>query len=137
MAKISLELDVYFEDPFYVGMFYLKEKDSVKIARVVFNQEPSDGEIYLLVLKKFKNLVFSAKMNVKPDKQVGYKRQQRLIKKQTANLQTGTKSMQALKKQYEANKQLNKQKHSRLKKECEEKLYQLKKQKRKAKHRGH
>lgn len=136
--QISLELNVLFDDPFWVGMFYLKDLDNIYVDRVVFYQEPSDGQVYKYFLENFKHLNFNAKYQGKAGNKIkNPKRMQRVIKKQSQTLQTGTKSMQALKKQYEQvklqKKELNKQRQAAKK----EHLFTLKQQKRKAKHRGH
>ena len=65
------------------------------------------------------------------------KRMQRDAKKQMAEKGIGTKSQQALKLQQEQNKQERKAR-SREKREAEEKrLFELKQQKKKEKHKGH
>lgn len=136
--EISLEMNVLFDDPFWVGIFYLRELDEVRVCRVVFGQEPSDGQVYEYFLMNFQHLKFDARYQDKVVTKVkNPKRMQRQIKKQSLTLYSGTKSMQALKKQYEQTKIQNKQlKHQSdvLKKEH---LFALKQQKRKAKHRGH
>lgn len=136
--EISLEMNVLFDDSFWVGIFYLRELDEVRVCRVVFGQEPSDGQVYEYFLMNFQRLKFDARYQDKVVTKVkNPKRIQRQIKKQSLTLYSGTKSMQALKKQYEQTKIQNKQlKHQSdvLKKEH---LFALKQQKRKAKHRGH
>lgn len=136
--EISLEMNVLFDDPFWIGMFYLRELDEVRVCRVVFGQEPSDGQVYEYLLMNFQRLKFDVRYQDKVViKTKNPKRMQRQIKKQSLTLQPATKSMQALKKQYEQTKVQNKKlKHQSdvLKKEH---LFALKQQKRKAKHRGH
>lgn len=46
MLDVGLELNVLFDDPFWIGVFYLTNGDKCYVERVVFGQEPSDGEIY-------------------------------------------------------------------------------------------
>ena len=65
------------------------------------------------------------------------KRMQREAKKQTMETGIGTKSQQALKLQQEQNKQVGKER-SRKKKEAEEqRMFELKQQKKREKHKGH
>ena len=65
------------------------------------------------------------------------KRRQRNAQKQLEKSGVGTKSQQALQKQYEENK-LERKQRSREQKEAEkQRLFELKQQKRKEKHRGH
>lgn len=108
--EISLEMNVLFDDPFWVGIFYLRELDEVRVCRVVFGQEPSDGQVYEYFLMNFQHLKFDARYQDKVVTKVkNPKRMQRQIKKQSLTLYSGTKSMQALKKQYEQTKIQNKQ----------------------------
>ena len=65
------------------------------------------------------------------------KRMQREAKKQMLEIGIGTKSQQALKLQQEQNKQVRKER-SRKKKEAEEqRMFELKQQKKREKHKGH
>ena len=65
------------------------------------------------------------------------KRRSRAARKQLEKVGIGTKSQQALKKQYEENK-LERKQQSREQREAEkQRLFELKQQKRKEKHRGH
>ena len=41
-----MELDVFFEDPFWIGVFYLNGDCERFVERVVFGNEPKDGEVY-------------------------------------------------------------------------------------------
>lgn len=137
MLKISLELNVLFEDPFWIGMFYLRDGKKCYVERVVFSKEPSDGEIYLYLVNNYNKLLFLAEYAVSfKEKPKNPKRLQRMIKNKTANLETGTKSMQALKLQWEQNKALNKEIHREKQALRKEYLFKLKQEKRKAKHRG-
>lgn len=136
--EISLEMNVLFDDPFWVGMFYLRELDEVRVCRVVFGQEPSDGQIYEYLLMNFQRLKFDAKYHDKVViKAKNPKRMQRQIRKQSLTLHSGTKSMQALKEQYEQTKVQNKKLKQQRDVLDKEHLFALKQQKRKAKHRGH
>ena len=93
-GAVSLELNVYFEEPFWVGMFYLSIDNKTKICRIVFKTEPTDSEVYQLILTKYHKLKYSnGYKNKEKDKPKNYKRYQRLIKKQSSKLETGTKSM--------------------------------------------
>ena len=55
MLDVGLELNVLFDDPFWIGVFYLTNGDKCYVERVVFGQEPSDGEIYVYFLNTNKN----------------------------------------------------------------------------------
>jgi len=53
MLDVGLELNVLFDDPFWIGVFYLTNGDKCYVERVVFGQEPSDGEIYVYFLNNY------------------------------------------------------------------------------------
>lgn len=133
-----MELNVFFENPFWVGMFYLDNGDEILVERVVFGSEPKDGEIYHYILYCYQKLCFEAKLTAKKKVEPkNPKRMQRVINKQCLNLEVGTKSMQALKKQYEQRKHENKVHQQKLKENKKDYLFQLKQAKRKAKRKGH
>ena len=52
-------LTVYFEDPFWVGVFEREEAGRYSACRVVFGGEPQDAQVYDLVLRRFHALRFS------------------------------------------------------------------------------
>lgn len=133
-----MELNVFFEGLFWIGMFYVKDGKDIYVEKVVFGSEPKDGDIYKFILYNYYTLSFNAcyheRVNNKPKNP---KRMQRIIKKQSSNLSVGTKSMQALKKQHEQNKQIKKSNQKELERDRKDYLFRLKQEKRKAKKRGH
>ena len=56
MKKISGKLTVFFENPFWVGIFEDFENDNLSVCKVTFGSEPKEYEIYDFILKKFYNL---------------------------------------------------------------------------------
>lgn len=132
------KLTVYFDEPFWVGVFEESDGKKLSVCRVVFVAEPTDAEIYAFILRNFNHLRFSppVKTEIK-QKADNPKRRQRDAHKQLEKSGVGTKSQQALQKQYEENK-LERKQRSREQKEAEkQRLFELKQQKRKEKHRGH
>ena len=138
MGKIVGKLSVFFEDPFWVGVFERIEDGKLSVAKVTFGAEPKDNEVYLFVLKHYYDLQFSpaVKAAVK-EKHINPKRMQREIKKQIADTGIGTKSQQALKLQQEQFKTERKKKTREQKQADEERLFELKQQKKREKHKGH
>ncbi len=65
MLDVGLELNVLFDDPFWIGVFYLTNGDKCYVERVVFSQEPSDGEIYVYFLNNYHKLNFVAEFKAK------------------------------------------------------------------------
>ena len=138
MDKASGKLMVYFEEPFWVGVFERIEDGKLSVAKVTFGAEPKDYEVQEYIQKYYFSLKFSPTVDtVVKDIKRNPKRMQREAKKQMQETGIGTKSQQALKLQQEQNKQERKVR-SREKKEADElRMFELKQQKKREKHRGH
>ena len=139
MEILDSKLTVYFEDPFWVGVFERSFEGKFQVCRVVFGAEPKDSEIHHLILTQWNSLQFSEPVNgERPlEKHIDPKRLQRVISKQIQSIGIGTKSQQAIKLQMEMYKVEGKSKKHQEEKLVEERLYHLKEQKRKEKHKGH
>ena len=137
MGEEQSKLTVFFEEPFWIGVFERIEKKKLSVAKVTFGAEPKDYEVYEFILKHYYDLRFSPAVviDVKESKQ-NPKRIQRDIKKSLAKAGIGTKSQQALKLQQEQNKQERKLKSRNQKLAESERLFELKQQQKKEKHRG-
>ena len=138
MDKASGKLTVYFEEPFWVGVFERIEDGKLSVAKVTFGAEPKDYEVQKYIQKYYFSLKFSPAVDtVVKDIKRNPKRMQREAKKQMQETGIGTKSQQALKLQQEQNKQERKVR-SREKKEADElRMFELKQQKKREKHKGH
>ncbi|WWR16096.1 YjdF family protein [Lachnospiraceae bacterium JLR.KK008] len=137
MDKVSGKLTVFFEAPFWVGVFERVSDGKLAVCMVTFGAEPKDYEVYDFVLKNYYRLRFSPAVATDV-KEAGRnpKRIQREVRKQVQNTGIGTKSQQALKLQQE---QLKTERKivSRKRREVEkQRQFELKQQKRKEKHRG-
>ena len=137
MDKVSGKLTVFFEEPFWVGVFERVSDGKLSVCKVTFGAEPKDYEIYDFILKNYYRLRFSPAVATDV-KEIGRnpKRVQREVRKQLQNTRIGTKSQQALKLQQE---QLKTERRivSREQREAEkQRQFELKQQKRKEKHRG-
>ena len=137
MEKIAGKLTVFFDNPFWVGVFECVEKNKLSVCRVVFGAEPKDYEVYDFILKNYKNLKFGSSLEVKVKKiKNNPKRLQREVKKQSKQVGIGIKSQLALQKQREEMK-LERKKESKQIRELENlRKFELKQAKRKQKHRG-
>ena len=137
MDKTISRLTVYFEEPFWVGVFERVEDGKLSACKVTFGAEPKDAEVYDFVLRHYDGLRFSpaVEAHVKEDKR-NPKRLQRDVKKQLQNCAAGTKAQQALKLQHEQNKKERKVKSRAEKLAQQERMFALKQQKKKQKHRG-
>ena len=137
MGEEQSKLTVFFEEPFWVGVFERIENGKLSAAKVTFGAEPKDYEVYEFILKHYCDLQFSpAVATVVKETKQNPKRIQRDIKKSLAKTGIGTTSQQALKLQYEQNKQERKVKSREQKLAEAEHLFELKQQKKKEKHRG-
>ena len=138
MGKVSLVLTVYFEDPFWVGVFERTDRGKLSAAKVTFGAEPKDSEVYEYVLRNCQEIRFSPAVATVESKTVhNPKRLQREAKRQTSAKGIGTRSQQAIKLLQEQNK-LERKHQSRDQKEAEkERKFELKQLKKSEKHRGH
>ena len=137
MDKVSGKLTVFFEAPFWVGVFERVSGGKLSVCKVTFGAEPKDYEVCDFVLKNYYRLRFSPAVatDVKEASR-NPKRVQREVRKQVQDTGIGTKSQQALKLQQE---QLKTERRivSRKQREAEkQRQFELKQQKRKEKHRG-
>ena len=109
MDKVNGRLTVYFEEPFWVGIFEHIEDGKLSVAKVIFGVEPKDYEVQEYIQKHYFRLKFSpAVETVVKDLRRNPKRMHREAKKQMLETGIGTKSQQVLKLQQEQNKQQKK-----------------------------
>ena len=138
MGEVKSRLTVYFEDPFWIGVFECIENKKLSVCKVTFGAEPTGAEIQEFILNNYYSLQFSpAVTTVVKETKKNPKRLQREAKKQMLNTGIGTKSQVALKLQQEKNKQERKVR-SKEEKDAEKlRLFELKQRKRLEKHKGH
>lgn len=137
MNKVTGKLTVFFEKPFWVGVFERVEDGRLSACRVVFGSEPKDGEVWAFVLQNYGRLRFSPAVEAPAKAEArNPKRAQREAGKQALEKGAGTKSQQALQLQREAQKAQRKKAGREQKLLERERLFALKQQKKKDKHRG-
>ena len=138
MEKAAVKLTVYFEEPFWYGIYELRDDERLWAARIVFGAEPKIYEVYAFYLANWNRISFDRSVAVEKNQEkcLNPKRRMRLAKKETAGRGAGTKAQQAIKLSQEEGKKARKQ-LSRSEREREkERLFLIKQQKRKEKHRG-
>ncbi len=114
MDRAKAGLTVYFEEPFWVGVFERVEDGKLSVCKVTFGSEPRDYEVWDFVLRKYYSLKFSPDVEVAvKDGRMNPKRMQREERK--------TERRRIVREKKEADKQ---------------RMFDLKQQKRKDKHRG-
>ena len=137
MDSNSTKLTVFFEDPFWIGVFERIENGKLSVCKVTFGAEPKDCEVWEFVLKNYYQLKFSPSVDVTVKKEsTNPKRIQREARKQSSNAAIGTKSQQALQLQREENKMERKAVSREQREADKQRQFELKQQKRKEKHRG-
>ena len=136
--EMKASLTVFFEDPFWVGVFEHIEDGKLSVCKVTFGAKPKGYEVWEFVLQHYDALVFSPAVQIEFRKTADSpKRRFRAARKQTEQSGIGTKSQQALQLQRE-----------QVRTECREisreerlaeaeRLFSLKQQKKKEKRRGH
>lgn len=138
MNKVGAKLTVYFEEPFWVGVFEHIEDGKLSVAKVIFGADPKDHEVQEYIQKYYSDLKFSMAVDtVVKDISRNPKRMQRQARKQLLEKGIGTKSQQLLKLQHEQNKQERKERNHKKKETEEYIMFELKQQKKKEKHKGH
>ena len=137
MEEQSGKLTVFFEDPYWVGVFERISDGKLSVCKVTFGAEPKDYEIYAFVLRNHGRLKFSPSVEAEAKKTShNPKRIQREIQRQVQNTGIGTKAQQALKLQQEQMKTERKTESRRRREEEKQLRFEQKQQKRKEKHRG-
>lgn len=131
-------LTVYFEAPFWIGVFERFEGGKLSVCKVTFGAEPKDYDVWEFVLQHYNELVFSPAVETGIRQTADNpKRRLRNARKQTEHNGIGTKSQQALQLQREVMKTERRQ-ISREQKNAEvQRRFEMKQVKKKEKRRGH
>ncbi len=137
MNKICCSLTVFFDAPFWVGVFEKIENNYLSAVKVTFGKEPKDSEVYDFVLKHYHNLKFTSGVNTDMPKTIkSPKRRQREANKLLNSAGTGTKSQQALALAREEKANTAKSEKHEQKIMDAKRIFELKQHKKKEKHRG-
>ena len=135
---MKTKLTIYFDDPFWVGVFERIEDGKLSACKVTFGAEPKDYDVWEFVLKHYYELEFSPAVETGSRSAADNpKRRQRSARKQLERTGVGTKSQQALQMLLEQNKQERKVKSREQRLAEAERQFALKQQKKREKHRGH
>lgn len=139
MGNNISRLTVFFEDPFWVGLYEREFDGKYEVCKITFGAEPRDCEIFEFMLKNQSKLKFSPSVEAGSniEKRTNPKRMQRIVQKQLKNTGIGTKAQQALKLQHEQGKQTRKIQTRQQREAEKEHQFALRQAKHKKKHRGH
>lgn len=131
-------LTVFFEDPFWVGVFERRIGKKLSVCKVTFGAEPKDCEVLEFVLNHYYELSFSPEITVGSRQTADNpKRRQREARKQMEQSGISTKSQEALRLQREEMKTERRQISREEREEEEARRFELKQIKRKEKQKGH
>ena len=135
---MEASLTIFFEDPFWVGVFERIEDGKLSVCKVTFGAEPKDYEIWEYVLQHYYELVFSPAIEIETRQAADNpKRRSRNVRKHLENTGIGTKSQQALERQ-RAEMKTERRQISREEREMEaQRRFEMKQTKKKEKRRGH
>ena len=128
---------VRLHDPFWVGVFERCDNGRLSVCKITFGAEPKEQEIYAFILRHYTELRFSQEVDVCQRKAADNpKRRQRNARKQMERSGVGTKSQMALQMQLKQNKQERKVKTREQKLADKQRMFELKQQKKREKHKG-
>ena len=131
-------LTVFFEDPFWVGVFERRIGKKLSVCKVTFGAEPKDCEVLEFVLNHYYELSFSPAITVESRQMADNpKRRLREARKQMEQSGISTKSQEALRLQREEMKTERRQISREEREEEEARRFELKQMKRKEKQKGH
>ena len=103
-------LTVLFEDPFWIGLFELADREGFRVCKVTFGAEPSEREIMEFIDRNWYRLRYSRAVDapITLENRKNPKRQLREARRQTLPQGIGTKSQQ---RRFELRQDKKKEKH--------------------------
>ncbi|MBM7636332.1 YjdF family protein [Streptococcus saliviloxodontae] len=141
-----MKLTVFFENAFWYGLIEYMDNNHYKVIKHLFGSEPKDFEIFEFIYEKLPRLIdennkivvsSSAIKSVPKDKKINPKRMQREINKAKNKPVVSTKAQMELSKVHELIKKEKRAHRKKYKEEMKERQFQLKKEKRMEKRKGH
>lgn len=139
MHASLVRLKVFFDDPFWIGVFEKHCDGQIRVARVVFGPEPKMPQI-LAMMNRCRSIEYSAPQPgpVRIDAiRINPKRRQRMINRDRKKPGCSTNAQLALKHHQESRRELQQQSARERKEEALDRKFQMKQAKRKARKRGH
>lgn len=139
MGCDTCTITVYFEDPFWVGLYERSDGDRYSVCKFTFGAEPRDYQVYEALITHWKELKFSPAIPQGGSSQVKVnpKRARREAARVLSGPPVGTKAQEAMKRQQAEGRQVRQEKSREEREAEEERKFQLRQEKRKQKHRGH
>ena len=138
MDRQSISLFVFFEGPFWVGVFERTDNRRLCAAKITFGAEPQDAQVLELICGGWTQLHFTDAVAAPRRAQADSpKRRQRAAARAVAARGPGTKSQLALSAQREQAKGQARSHEKARRADLERRRFEGRRQKRKQKHRGH
>ena len=131
MPENGAKLTVFFQEPFWVGLYERWTEGLLQVCKITFGAEPKDYQVYEFLLNHWDGLWFSPP--VAEEKEEAPRRE---IQRQLAGLPTSTRSQQALSLQREAAKEQRRQRSRQSRETQRQERFALRQKKRKEKRRG-
>ena len=138
MEDCIAKFTVLFSDPWWVGIYERTNGGRYEVCKITFGPEPRDCEVYDFLLENWHRLKFGPSIpseRLFVEKRPNPKRMQRQAREEMRS-GIGTKAQQALALQREQGKQTRKELTRAQRRSESERQYALRREKRKAKHRG-
>jgi hypothetical protein len=129
---------IYFEDPFWVGVFERVDDSRYSVARFVFGSEPGDALLHQFALQQYAGLVFSTAQPASEaqPKEISFKRRLREARQQTGTHGVGTYAQRMLKAEQEQAKTTRQEESRAEREERDHQKLLAKQEQKKQKHRG-
>ena len=139
MCVSKASLTVYFDPPFWVGLYQREDEGGCRVCKVTFGGEPKDQEVLDWLLRHWRGLRFSPPVTgtQKPNRLPNPRRMRREARRATQSAGTGTRAQQALQLQREQLKTQRKADSKACREAERERKLALRQEKRRQKHRGH
>lgn len=130
---------VYFEDPFWVGLYEREEGGGYSVCKHTFGAEPRDYQVYEVLLSHWRELEFSPALPSKRAERLrtNPKRARKEAARALSGPSVGTKAQEAIKLQRAEGKEARREKAREAREAEEERKFNLRQEKKKQKHRGH
>ncbi|WP_436861069.1 YjdF family protein [Staphylococcus caeli] len=135
-----MQLSIFHDGQFFIGIVEFKVGNKSKFVKYTFGTEPDDGVVWLFIENDLLELITNTKTSVRTKHQkrkINPKRLQRQVAKEQKVPKDLTKAQEALKKEQALKKKQSKQKSKLQKEVFNERKRRIKRQKAKAKHKGH
>ena len=135
---MQTKLTVFFEDPFWVGVFERTDGKKLYACKVTFGAEPTDAQLNEFLFEKYDLLTFSPAVAAPVKERADNpKRRFKIVKRTLKEVGVGTKAQQAMKLQQEARKTETKAENKLRREEEAQKKFDMRQEKKKQKHKGH